>query len=60
MIKINYGINKKVKRKIIHKNHHLCLKKFDFNNYDDRKAIIKKIHLKHPGWCITGYCEAVK
>jgi hypothetical protein len=64
-MKINYGINRslpsegKKKRRIEHQCHTMTIRTA-FSWEDDflHQAIRRKIKRRHPGWMITGYCEA--
>jgi len=54
-LKINYGINRKEKKGVIHRQGTMKIEG-DWENGETHKMIRAKIISDHPGWNITGYC----
>lgn len=54
-MKINIGINRKVKKKGRNRIEHKCITGIEFETYPDSRQIMDYLNKHHPGWTATGW-----
>lgn len=56
MLKLNYGINRRVGRRIVHQNGKLCVKG-EMSDGTTHAKVLAAVQRRHPGWNLTGYAR---